>query len=508
MALPLHQEAANSAADLIEKLKRATGRPDDATLWWAVSCAAEIAPAVIALIKKGANDVYLTPNQANLLFWGVHALGAARRTELCLPLLHLLQNADDEAIDGFFGDGIADTVKRVIISVFDGGTDALLVTIADQSLDGFVRWGLLSALARLTFDGVVPRELTLQFLDRFEREPLAEPGDVAWEGWIECVVYLGFEELHDRLRQAWHDDRIPGDISALDDWERQIAIVRAMAPGDPGLMDREGLAPVNDLVEMLGWLSSEAELARKEAQRNDDPSAAILRTPERPWLKGFLLSKHVPDTAMTIEQVDGYFTALAVCPSEVELREYGPALWNHDDQTEAEPSYDSEEQEEYVSDLLVRYREAVKLRVAFGYPHPGLYVSSDDDAEEQDWIEGFLRGVVLRARMWGSRAEVDEDFAMFMSAIYILATGEVGGEQRFSPEERDAFFKKLPGMLLDLYRAWRGLEARRPSRAASWMDNPGVPQRAGPKIGRNEPCPCGSGRKFKRCCGSAASTMN
>jgi uncharacterized protein len=23
------------------------------------------------------------------------------------------------------------------------------------------------------------------------------------------------------------------------------------------------------------------------------------------------------------------------------------------------------------------------------------------------------------------------------------------------------------------------------------------------KVGRNEPCPCGSGKKFKRCCGSA-----
>ena len=23
-----------------------------------------------------------------------------------------------------------------------------------------------------------------------------------------------------------------------------------------------------------------------------------------------------------------------------------------------------------------------------------------------------------------------------------------------------------------------------------------------PKVGRNDPCPCGSGRKFKRCCGS------
>jgi hypothetical protein len=26
--------------------------------------------------------------------------------------------------------------------------------------------------------------------------------------------------------------------------------------------------------------------------------------------------------------------------------------------------------------------------------------------------------------------------------------------------------------------------------------------RAAPRVGRNEPCPCGSGRKFKRCCGT------
>jgi SEC-C motif-containing protein len=27
---------------------------------------------------------------------------------------------------------------------------------------------------------------------------------------------------------------------------------------------------------------------------------------------------------------------------------------------------------------------------------------------------------------------------------------------------------------------------------------------AGPKIGRNDPCPCGSGRKYKQCCGRGA----
>ncbi len=28
-------------------------------------------------------------------------------------------------------------------------------------------------------------------------------------------------------------------------------------------------------------------------------------------------------------------------------------------------------------------------------------------------------------------------------------------------------------------------------------------RRAGPRVGRNDPCPCGSKRKYKRCCGRA-----
>ncbi|MCL0091229.1 SEC-C metal-binding domain-containing protein [Dehalococcoidia bacterium] len=26
---------------------------------------------------------------------------------------------------------------------------------------------------------------------------------------------------------------------------------------------------------------------------------------------------------------------------------------------------------------------------------------------------------------------------------------------------------------------------------------------AKPKVGRNDPCPCGSGKKFKKCCGGS-----
>ncbi len=45
--------------------------------------------------------------------------------------------------------------------------------------------------------------------------------------------------------------------------------------------------------------------------------------------------------------------------------------------------------------------------------------------------------------------------------------------------------------------------ASEPSAATPAPPPPGAPapvRRASPKVGRNEPCPCGSGRKFKRCC--------
>ena len=47
------------------------------------------------------------------------------------------------------------------------------------------------------------------------------------------------------------------------------------------------------------------------------------------------------------------------------------------------------------------------------------------------------------------------------------------------------------------------LEAEKPEDTADLkrLLNPQQPVTAGKKVGRNEPCPCGSGNKFKKCCG-------
>ena len=33
--------------------------------------------------------------------------------------------------------------------------------------------------------------------------------------------------------------------------------------------------------------------------------------------------------------------------------------------------------------------------------------------------------------------------------------------------------------------------------------SPATVKREGVKVGRNDPCPCGSGKKYKKCCGQA-----
>lgn len=48
-----------------------------------------------------------------------------------------------------------------------------------------------------------------------------------------------------------------------------------------------------------------------------------------------------------------------------------------------------------------------------------------------------------------------------------------------------------------------GLEAGVPeNRLVEMQVSPTVRQRARGHVGRNEPCPCGSGKKFKNCCRS------
>ena len=87
------------------------------------------------------------------------------------------------------------------------------------------------------------------------------------------------------------------------------------------------------------------------------------------------------------------------------------------------------------------------------------------------------------------------DFIMPIISLCSEAPEEIQDE--LTQDMRDTFLDQLPVALQTVAAYWRdparGFPRREPVRSA--------------KVGRNDPCPCGSGRKFKKCCGSGTPPM-
>jgi len=341
--------------------------------------------------------------------------------------------------------------------------------------------------------------MTVEFLDRFERENLAAPDDTAWEGWQEAIALLGIEDLYDRVRATWRDERIacePSDQEIIEEW---FARALALPPGDPELFNQYGHEPIEDPVEALAWTVRERHQPREKPSHpfGPDPAADIaLSDREIGWLMVFLDSAKVPETTISMEWIDGLFCALNVGPS-APPSEYMPVIWDPRDGAvpEAGPNYDSQEQAEYVIGLLNRHWNTIARRLDAAFPHEPTLERWKDELDARYWAAGFLRGVAMRAKVWGTRKD-SEFVSIFLHSIFVLGMDKEKFKQSdIDLEMRDKIVDALPINLVRMHHLWHGRSDPFPP--------PPLTHYEGRKIGRNEPCPCGSGKKFKRCCGSS-----
>jgi preprotein translocase subunit SecA len=79
-----------------------------------------------------------------------------------------------------------------------------------------------------------------------------------------------------------------------------------------------------------------------------------------------------------------------------------------------------------------------------------------------------------------------------------------GEEPEVSPESRRRISTTIDDIEAEFQRKKK--KELEEARMAGGGDGQPVQQRrnTGNKVGRNDPCPCGSGKKFKKCCGVAA----
>ncbi|WP_219620114.1 SEC-C metal-binding domain-containing protein [Bacillus sp. T33-2] len=117
----------------------------------------------------------------------------------------------------------------------------------------------------------------------------------------------------------------------------------------------------------------------------------------------------------------------------------------------------------------------------------------------------------------------DENKTMIIEALCHQLTEEALPEiEQFAKEGYNSYLVEVENLLYGFHKVmgidhpklqqwrqiaedreeeFRKLQSGEKGRAPDPLD-PGIPYRNTEKVGRNDPCPCGSGKKYKKCCGA------
>ncbi|MGD0024605.1 MAG: YecA family protein [Xanthobacteraceae bacterium] len=219
-------------------------------------------------------------------------------------------------------------------------------------------------------------------------------------------------------------------------------------------------------------------------------------------LESFLDSDRSPPDSMTLSDLDGFLTGIAVGPKIVLPSEWLPSIWGG----ETPEFADADEAKTILGAIMGRYNEIIR-EIADDKVNPIFWADRDGTLIAADWAEGFLQAIRLRADAWGRLFESKEDGQLLFPVLALC--GDEDGESLLGlpPDEEDrmmdAAAELIPACVTAIAAYWRGQGPKEISMPFS-SDRPSEPDQPSGKTGRNEPCPCGSGKKFKKCCGKTA----
>ena len=203
------------------------------------------------------------------------------------------------------------------------------------------------------------------------------------------------------------------------------------------------------------------------------------------------------DALAVMSNVDGMITAIAIGPEKIPPSEWLPKVGLG----LAGPANLDKGLDLLAKNLMDRHDEILWLaetgRNAY---EPLLWRDDDGRVVADDWIDGFMDGVRLRWEVWQELFQRPE--RALLSPIVAQLRDKDGKYVLFDPmtgegrEKLRLAVKALPDAVVELSRYWL--------RRRALADGDVEALSLFGKIGRNEPCPCGSGKKFKRCHGDAA----
>lgn len=215
------------------------------------------------------------------------------------------------------------------------------------------------------------------------------------------------------------------------------------------------------------------------------------------------------EEAMDAGVIDGLLTAYALVPEAKPFEIVYPYLFSQDGIDERVPD------NARLRELVDLRRRVIAASLAAGYGLEPIILPVLDDNDEvvtgpeglaalEPWVAGFRVGLML---VTASVPEMTNEARRAIATIVALAPEDV---VVFSEEESQvpayAAFNELPTVELEPASLEDGLMLLVKNvyaLKAAWQPNRPVRLET-PKVGRNDPCPCGSGKKYKQCCGKKA----
>jgi uncharacterized protein len=204
--------------------------------------------------------------------------------------------------------------------------------------------------------------------------------------------------------------------------------------------------------------------------------------------------------AMNLEELDGFFAALIAGPDVVMPSEYNREVFGGDLSEAVE--FASLDEANEILGLLMRHWNTIAGTLHKGEVYAPLLLEDEHGvAHGNDWAHGFMRGMQMRHDGWAELVNDDERGGCLIPMMMLHHEHDKDPEMRpdpITPEQREEVIVHMAAGLLGAYRYFR---AERDTSVGIPFGR--EPKRNPSKIGRNDPCPCGSGKKYKKCCGRA-----
>lgn len=218
-------------------------------------------------------------------------------------------------------------------------------------------------------------------------------------------------------------------------------------------------------------------------------------------LEAFLMSDNTPEECMDISTLDGFLTALVIGPDTIMPSRWLQVVWGETDQDEM--VWESPEKLEHLMGLVMRLYNSISQDFDADPPdfNPLFMINTVPDEDVTiiyEWCWGFMQAVDLARESWQPLFE-DKEPGSGLFPIIIHGTEDgwklLEEDPRLSAIPHEEWVEMMPTAVRKIYEFWLPLR-----KAEMQATRSAVSQ----KLGRNEPCPCGSGRKYKKCCGSVA----